>query len=125
MLKILIVTNNPLVKDLDGAEFNDTDLMSVMHRARDLVHQGYRLISHPLSGSVKPNETPYKSIVLSAKPEASVDFDSLRVIEGSIQTAAKLLKDRPLPAWDSKVRADFQFIDHALLTSALQSLSHY
>ncbi len=124
MARLLIVTNNPMVKEIAGSEYQETDLMAVLHRVRDLVHKGHRLISHPLAGSVKPNETPYKSVVLSTDADATVDFDSLRIIEGSIQVAAKMLQDRPLPAWDNRVRADFQVIDHALLSSALQSLSH-
>lgn len=124
MKRVLIVTNNPMAREIAGAEYQETDLMTVLYRVRDLVHKGHRLISHPLAGSVKPNETPYKSVVLSSNAEPTVDFDSLRIIEGSIQVASKMLQDRPLPAWDNRVRADFQFIDHALLTSALQSLSH-
>ncbi|MGE5653388.1 MAG: GrdX family protein [Bacillota bacterium] len=124
MANILIVTNNPLVKDINNADYQETDLLAVLYRVRDLIHKGHRLISHPLAGSVKPNETPYKSVVVTRDADPAVDFDSLRIIEGSIQVAAKMLQDRPLPAWDNKVRADFQFIDNALLSSALQSLSH-
>ncbi len=124
MTRLLIVTNNPMVKEIEGAEYHESDLISILHRVRDLVHKGHRLISHPLAGSVKPNETPYKSVVLSCDADSALDFDSLRIIEGSLQVATKMLQDRPLPAWDNRVRADFQYIDHALLSSALQSLSH-
>lgn len=124
MVKLLIVTNNPMVRETAGAEYHEVDLINVLYLVRDLIHKGHHLVSHPLAGSVKPNETPYKSVVLSPEADDAVDFDSLRIIEGSIQVASKMLQDRPLPAWDNRVRADFQFIDHALLTSALQSLSH-
>lgn len=39
-----------------------------MGKVRDRIHEGHLLLSHPLSGSVKPNETPYKSVMI-VKPE--------------------------------------------------------
>lgn len=61
----VIVTNNPLVLerlgDTHNVEYEDISYESVLERVRDKIHLGHTLLSHPLSGSVKPNETPYLS----------------------------------------------------------------
>ncbi len=59
-----------------------------MSYVRDKVHEGHELATHPLSGSVKPNETPYKTIMISEK-KGVLDFNSLKIIEDSIATAKK------------------------------------
>lgn len=124
MKKVRIITNNPRVRDLPGAEFYPETLLEILTRVRDLVHQGYPLISHPLAGSVKPNETPYKSVIMEPIASQKLDETSLRIIEGSLVTAEKLLKDRPLKPRSEQVMDDFAVIDRALIESGLQSLSH-
>lgn len=124
MKKVLIITNNPKVKAIEGAAFYEESLMQILLRVRDLVHQGHKLISHPLAGSVKPNETPYKSVILEPKPELKIDFESLRIIEGSLALSAKLIEDRPLSFRSMRMKDDYALIDFALIESGLQSLSH-
>ena len=86
--------------------------------AQDYVHQGYKLISHPLAGSVKPNETPYKSIALDAE-QGTLDFDSLKLIgESAIEVTDKLPKLNR--KWDEKVIEDFQLIDSSLLKATFE-----
>jgi hypothetical protein len=87
--------------------------------ARDEIHLGARLINHPLSGSIKPNESPYKSLVLSNE-RGSLDTDSLLLMEGAIATLRKLPKrERTL---SERVLDDFQVIDLDLLDSAIAAL---
>lgn len=124
MKKVLIITNNPRVAVLPGAEFHQETLLEILTRVRNMVHNGYILISHPLAGSVKPNETPYKSVILEPTPMGAVDETSLRVIEGSMATAAKLLNDRPLKLRSQQIMDDYAVIDLSLIESGLQSLSH-
>ena len=63
-MKKLIVTNNPMVRERYSQQYDlkyeETSFVGVLKQVRDLVHRGYRLLTHPLSGSIKPNETPYK-----------------------------------------------------------------
>lgn len=123
--KVMVVSNNPSALLADGDRFIDGDLLQVMRTARDLVHQGHLLISHPLAGSVKPNETPFKSIVLSRASKGRVDFDSLSVMEGSMRTAVRMLQERSLPTYSDHILQDFQLIDRQLLDNALASLPGY
>lgn len=115
-----IITNNPLVLEkLQGSysvEYYDVSFLDLLIRVRDRVHEGYELFTHPLSGSVKPNETPYKSVLVSEKA-GKLDFKSLTIIENSILTAQKF--PIKFPNMPQSMREDFQLIDYTLLQSAL------
>lgn len=118
----IIITNNPLSKKIFEEKFKveylDTDLMGVMEDVRNRIHQGHRILTHPLMSSVKPNETPYKTVVIS-KEVGSLDFDSLSVIEDSIATTLKFIKNQPTPKWTQSILEDFQLIDMDLIKNAL------
>lgn len=115
-----MLTNNILVMTNYSAKFAvdyiEGGYFDVLTRARDLVHCGHKLLTHPLSGSVKPNETPYKSILLSAKKQ-SLDFDSLKIIENSI-TLYSSFEKRNIP--DSYLE-NLQEVDLTLINSAITS----
>ena len=122
---MIIITNNPDVKEAFGdrdIRFVDGGYREVLVSARDLVHKGHRLLTHPLMGSLKPNETPYRTVVMS-KEAAALDPDSLQLIEQAIETfdrfAATVRRDRgdntPEP-----LLADFRLIDLSLVNSALE-----
>lgn len=123
-MTFFILTNNPRVLKLrnDGMEvlFAEETYMEVLRRARDLVHQGHRLLTHPLSGSVKPKENPYKSIMLENK-KGALDRESLQLIENAIITAEKFPDKSPY--WTPKVRDDLALVDYTLITSALPSVA--
>ena len=86
----------------------------VLCMARDAIHQGHKLLTHPLSGSVKPGETPYKSVAVSWK-QGLLDLPSLSLIENSIATCDKFpIRDK---SKDPSLQADFQTIDLTLIES--------
>ena len=118
-----IVTNNPKVAARwpQASEWVDGGARAVLVRARGLVHLGHRLLTHPLAGSVKPNESPYRSVIVSQHPDAKIDFDSLRIIEGAVAVVDKFGPPRycTIPL---HVDADFQLIDCTLMESAVESL---
>ena len=122
MANFFIVSNNPLAAEKYAAQ---TQLLTgspaeVYRAARDAVHRGSRLISHPLAGSVKPNETPYRSIVLSAAGGV-LDFRSLQLIEDAILVLKKL-PQRQTEQYTPAMHADYQVIDLDLLDSAIAAL---
>lgn len=121
MANFYILTNNPQAcnKYPELAVFEDTTVAGIFLKARDAVHQGAVLINHPLSGSVKPNESPYKSLVLS-NSRAVLDFDSLQLIEAAKAVLDKLpVKERK---YSRQVLDDFMVIDLDLLDSAVLAL---
>lgn len=121
-MKPVIITNNPLVWQTYPASIKvQGTFQDVLLKARDGIHQGQRLLTHPLTGSLKPNQTPYKSIILAEKPgNKTVDLASLQLIEESLATAAKLgpVKVR----LTESMLEDYQVIDLSFMESAWDSL---
>ena len=121
-MKFIIMSNNPLVRDSYRGKYEvsyvDGTYADVLIATRDRCHAGCRLLSHPLSGSVKPNETLYKSVMIS-KEAGTVDFDSVMLIEGAIATAVKFGAVRR--NWREQEIADFQLVDLTLIASAIES----
>lgn len=117
----LILTNNPLVVKCLGNDYKirfeqDAAYRGILVEARDMVYAGHALYTHPLSGSVKPNETPYKSIVLSDVPK-KFDADMAAIMGESVQAFDKFTpRNRVLT---EKLLEDFQLIDYTLLCGAL------
>ena len=116
----ILVTNNPLVraKYQSGykVEFLDADLLGVLTFVRDCVHRGSTLLTHPLSGSVKPNESPYKSILISSA-SGSTDTQSVMIIEECILTEKKF----PAKSIPDKYLQDMQLVDLTLISTALEN----
>ena len=80
-------------------------------------HKGYRLLTHPLSGSVKPGETPYKSVLMSRGER--LDMTSLTLIEDAIRTGRKF-EDKS-EKYSGKTLDDLKLIDMDLLKGAIAS----
>ena len=122
----VLITNNIKVfnryKDYIDITYKENfSYLDILKYTRDKVHQGHELLTHPLSGSIKPNETPYKSIIISKK-NINLDQNSLRIIEESIQTATKFLNLKATPNWSQKVLEDFREIDLSLIGNVLDKL---
>ncbi|MZQ75324.1 MAG: glycine reductase [Peptoclostridium sp.] len=126
-----IITNNPLVKEkllqkterpdkVKSVTLLDCDYMGVLQNVRNLVHVGYKILTHPLYGSVKPNETPYRTICVE-KGEG-LDIDSLKLIESAIQTVDTFQKNYKTPVWDERVTNDFQVVDLDLMVHTLNGI---
>lgn len=121
-MKYIIITNNPLVDDTYSGKYEvsfvEGTYFDVLIATRDRCHAGHMLLSHPLSGSVKPNETLYKSIMVS-KDAGVVDIDSIMLIEDAIYTAEKFGPVRR--KWHEQEVKDFQLVDLTLISSAIES----
>ena len=116
-MSVTIVTNIPDVAALypDISRCLEADVMHVFITLRDAIHKGARLVSHPLSGSVKPNVNPYKSVLLS--DSEVLDYQSLCIIEDAIG----LLKRLPGIKHDysGHVMEDFRILDLDLIKGAI------
>ena len=122
MRKMLIVSNNPQVNlSADDCYVPAESVLGVLEKVRDLVHLGHHLLTHPLAGSLKPNENPYRSVVVT-KEALSVDYQSVQLIEGAIIVSRRMLHEQPYRVSSDAMRADLQLIDKSLLDSALDSL---
>lgn len=122
---MLIITNNPMIQEnVTDTEviMLDTDYIGTLKECRDLVHKGYELLSHPLYGSVKPNETPYRTVII--KKGKSLDTNSLNLIEEAIETAEKFKNNKLTPMWTEKVLDDFRVIDFDIMRNTIQRMQY-
>ena len=123
----ILVTNNPLVKEQYRSNFRvifiDTGVIGILTHIRDKIHIGHRLLTHPLSGSIKPNESPYKSVLLTEENKQTgtipqTDFRSVEIIEESIKTAQKF----PHRSISGQDLHDKQVVDLSLISTIADRL---
>lgn len=125
-MKLIIITNNPKVYEkYEGSikieYMENKSHFDVLKYTRDKIHMGHKLLSHPLSGSVKPNETPYKSILISEK-KGKIDINGLNLIENSISTYEKFQNISKIPDWNEQVLDDFMVVDLSLIENTLKNV---
>jgi len=126
MKKYVIVTNNnKLINKYDDINIQiikEDTIEKIFDKTRDLIHKGFILISHPLAGSVKPYQNPYRSIILKKGDE--LDYQSLKNYENSYYKYQQFKSDKvnnsKLP---EKIKDDYQTIDLTLIDSALKSIN--
>ena len=124
--KNIIITNNPKIaeemsgKDIDISYFEQADFMEILYKARDFIHLGYKLLTHPIVSSIKPYETPYKTIVLACN-NGEIDLESIELIENSIELSKNFL-DKPRRKLTENIDEDFKLIDYELINGAIESI---
>lgn len=125
MSKYRLISNNPLMKlgDLGEVEFLDENNLQLFLRVRNEIEKGYKLVTHPLTGSIRPDITPYKSILLSKKKYKDVDLESMKLINNAIRYTNNLYKLRSIPLsekWVDEFKDDFQFVDKDFIRYAYE-----
>lgn len=119
-----LLTNNPkflnYVNKGIEVDFREVSYLKILEIARDHVHKNYEILTHPMYGSVKPNETLYRSIVLESKD--TLDIDSVNLISHAIETFIKFRKNKETPLWQESIKEDFSVIDHDLITNAIERI---
>lgn len=124
---MVIITNNSMVCEQlhntahKNIRFIEGNYEAVLIEVRNLIHNHYKLLTHPLSGSIKPNETPYKTIALETGTQ--LDYDSLHLIEKAIATYEKMQNTKSTPDWTERVLDDFRTIDCDLFINAIKNVS--
>lgn len=119
-----LITNNPKfieenLKDIE-IEYSDVSYIDILRKVRDYVHENWEIVTHPLYGSVKPNETIYRTIVI--KENNSLDITSVNLISDAIVTFKKFRNNREVPQWTDRVKDDFSVIDHDLIINAINRI---
>ncbi|HOI80774.1 MAG: GrdX family protein [Thermovirgaceae bacterium] len=67
------------------ATFVEGGPVCVLTLARDRLHAGWQLLTHPLYGNVQPSQQPFRSILVGlSEGSNSVDHDSLSILERAI-----------------------------------------
>ncbi len=121
----LLVTNNRLCfekyRDRVRVDYlEDGSYLDVLVRARDYVQKGSRIETHPMAGSIKPNQTPFRSVLLSdRKMDGDEVIENELMIEDAVLMTKKFLSDRPVRKWDESIVNDFRQVDLVLISGAI------
>ncbi len=119
---MIIVTNNPRVIDSFENKYQldivEGSYLDVLVKVRDCIHRGYILLSHPLSGSIKPGETPFKSIIIT---QGNDNFSSETLISDAITIASRMINESKIKEYNEKLLTDFSLVDFGVISSAIES----
>lgn len=123
--KCIFVTNN----DRAAAEFSDRaeqivlleDYREVLVTVRDLIYAGHKLLSHPQASSLKPNQTPYRTVLVYGEV-GKVDFNDVSLIEKAIETFDKWQEIRHTPVYNEKIAYDYKTIDLSMIENIIPKL---
>ena len=125
---VVLVTNNPKALEVYknsetvGVEFLENgSYLEVLEKVRDRVYSGWHLLSHPQASNLKPNQSPYKTVLISDRIQADEFERDVEYIEMALHNYAKLTRGMIPPAWREKVLPDFMTIDLDVVESALNS----
>ena len=107
-----MLTNNPIAAELFSVQYNveffDEIVLVLLMAARDYVHLGHKLLTHPQASSIAPNQNPYRSLIITDEA-FSLDLESLKLIEAAIAVYSKInTKKADIP---QDVAKDFMVID--------------
>ncbi|MGE5381170.1 MAG: GrdX family protein [Methylocystaceae bacterium] len=117
-----VITNNPLIIESGWPSIQVTgSIEEVLQKVLEMTLVGYRLLSHPLSGSVKPAVNPYKSILISPAP-AGVDYREVEIVLTCLDKVKDMRRQAQSVHWGEVVDADLRFLDCELIKSGIQSL---
>ena len=122
-MKYFVLTNNPIVKEqvapAADVVFQACGIRQIFEQAAIYVSKGHRLLSHPLSGSVKPGETPYKSMMLACDARAQADAASMQLVSQALLACDKFADKSS--GYSCEALRDLQVVDAALIAGALES----
>ena len=120
---MVLVTNNPkYLPFYSSVDFIDGSSWDVLVKVRDMVHSGWRLLSHPLCGNFRPYQQPFRSVLMAGceEKECSVDEYSLSLVEHALSVYRscqdRLLRRGVLPY---ETEEDYSVIDFELMKFTL------
>lgn len=117
-----IVTNNDRVQEKykDDCKVILVDTYKdVLLKVRDLVYDKHVLLTHPQASSLKPNQTPYRSVIVYPKGEDS-NVDSIMMIDKCIQVYNEWQEISHSPDhYEDKVANDFKTIDLSVIENVI------
>ena len=124
--KAIIITNNDRVYEKYKKEMQVILLDSyedVLIKTRDMVYNRHILLTHPQASSLKPNQTPYRSVVVYPKGEED-NMKDIVLIEKCIETNRQWQEIAPTPKnYAEKVANDFKTIDLSVIENIIPRIS--
>ena len=123
--KAILITNNDRVHEKYKNELTvilmDT-YEDVLIKTRDMVYDRHTLLTHPQASSLKPNQTPYRSVVVYPKGEED-NMKDILLIEKCLETYYQWQEIAPTPLfYQEKVANDFKTIDLSVIDNIIPRL---
>lgn len=124
--KAVLVTNNNRVyekyKDIMNVLYMQS-YKEVLIKARDLVYDRHVLLTHPQASSLKPNQTPYRSVIVYPKGKED-NTDDILLIEKCLETYEQWQKIAPTPQkYEDRVAEDFKTIDLSVIDHVIPRIN--
>lgn len=123
--KCILVTNNDRAAEKFGTSVKELYLLDsyeeVLKKARDLIHTNHKLLTHPQASSLKPNQTPYRSILLYCEGDHD-NMGDIRLIEEAIGAFDKWTAIKKVPEYNEKIAFDYKTIDLSMIENVIPKL---
>jgi len=120
--KAIIITNNDRVYSKYKNEIQCILLENyedVLIKVRDMIYDRHILLTHPQASSLKPNQTPYRSIIVYPKNNED-NMNDVLLIEKCLEVF-KAWQDIALTPkkYESRVSEDFKTIDLSIIENVV------
>lgn len=120
-MNIKYVTNNPMIidKGYPNTVIISGATLQVLIAVKEEVLKGCKLITHPLTSSIRPDMSPYKTVILQ-DGGADLNHESLKIINSAIEYTKVLVNNQVRPyIWDEESLKDFQYIDYDIIRNLM------
>ncbi|MCF7936204.1 MAG: GrdX family protein [Synergistales bacterium] len=105
----VLLTNNPLVIRRCGRTVAvEGNAIDVLNRSLQYLEEGYRLVTHPLAGSIRLVCNPYRSLLLRHSGGREVDARGIQAVVDSIDRVHMAMRDRRI---DMSLEEDYAVLD--------------
>ncbi|MDO5088408.1 MAG: GrdX family protein [Leptotrichiaceae bacterium] len=92
----------------------------VLVKVRDFVYDRHILLTHPQASSLKPNQTPYRSVMVYPKGEKEDNTKDILLIEKCMETFRQWQDIACTPEdYRKKVAEDFKTIDLSVIDNII------
>ena len=125
---ILVTNNHYFQQSIESSriQFIRGTSLDVLLAARDAIHMGSDLLTHPLYGNLRPNRQPFRSILLQNPAQKERNFNTSAYLESVSRIEEAILLYRcygsRLKAPESLTKAtrkDYAFVDCELMRESL------
>lgn len=120
--KVILVTNNDRVYEKYKNEMQVILVDSyeqVLIKVRDMVYDKHVLLTHPQASSLKPNQAPYRSVMVYPKGNED-NMKDIMLIEKCLEVYQQWQEIAPSPAkYSDKVAYDFKTIDLSIVDNVM------
>ncbi len=125
--RAVIITNNDWVSEKYKGMMNIIFLNSyeeVLVKAKDMAYDGHHLLTHPQASSLKPNQTPYRSVIVYPS-DGDDNTSDILLIEKNLEIFYQWQKIAPTPGnyTDGVVRG-FKVFDASMMDSIIPRIFH-